>query len=173
MFATVHIFKEHGLLERVRQTIGDKDPFGSDRLELTKDPLLQSIYMETLRFYVKSYFLTTSPLADINVGKWHIPKNGMIFVNSGVSHMDKDFWNSKGGLWPVTTFWADRFITYPNVEDSGPMLPEVAKEARARSDRSISNGERPYISMDGLEGSWIPYGGKFTVYARCVEYCIR
>ncbi|KAF2022235.1 Pfs, NACHT and ankyrin domain protein [Aaosphaeria arxii CBS 175.79] len=160
MFATLHIFKEHGLLGRVRDTICDKDPLGVNRYEITKDPLLQSIYMETLRVYVKTYFLTTSPIKDINVGKWHIPKDGLILVNSGISHMDKDFWNSKAGQWPVETFWADRFIKYPGEENSGPALPEIAKEeAKTCKIRSPVVEKCPYISTDGLEGSWIPFGG--------------
>lgn len=160
MFATVHIFKERGLLKRIRHTVDDRDSLESNMQDMIKEPLLQSIYMETLRVYVKSYFLTTSPLADINVGRWHVPKDKMILVNSGISHMDENFWNTKGGLWPVGTFWADRFITYPDQDDSGPMLREVANDMKTNTKISQTEHNLPYVSMEGLEGSWIPYGGK-------------
>jgi hypothetical protein len=156
----MHIFKETGLLGRVRHTVDDVGQLGSNISQVVNAPLLQSIYMETLRMYAKSHFIATSPHTNLNIGKWHIPKGKIIFVNSGISHMDKNFWNTKSGLWPVENFWADRFVTDPNDAQSGPMLPEIAREVRASSKSSQYNSEKPHISLEGLEGSWVPYGGK-------------
>lgn len=161
MFATVHIFQEHELLARVRRSVDHVECVPENTKEIVKTPILESVYLETLRLYVKSYFLTTSPLADINLPKWHIPKGKMIFVNSGISHMDQDFWNTKNGLRPVEKFWADRFITDPKDASSGPMLPHLAQEARASKRSTLKSEEAPYVSTDGLDGSWIPYGGEF------------
>ncbi|ERF75805.1 hypothetical protein EPUS_01635 [Endocarpon pusillum Z07020] len=131
---------------------------------LANNPLLVSIYCETLRVYVKSYFLTSNQHADIPVGQWRIPKERIVFVNSGISHMDDHFWNTQNGRHPVDSNWGERFIVDPSDPFSGPVRPEVMHEVGSEKKKSeASENDKPFVSMNGLEGSWIPYGGEHAI----------
>ena len=163
MMATLHTFKDPSLLASVRANLkqNSKESELPDDKALAKDPLLASIYCETLRMYVKSYFLTSNQHADIAVGRWRIPKERVVFVNSGISHMDNHFWNTQNGLHPVNSFWGERFIVDPSDPLSGPIRPDVMNEVKSEKKRSDElPKDKPYVSTDGLEGSWIPYGGR-------------
>lgn len=166
MFNTFHIFNEPGLLARVRNVLDQRrrseSSSGFDIGKLVKDPLLSSIYAETLRVYVKTYFVASSPHEDVLLGKWWLPKGKVALVNSGISHMDEGFWNTKAGTYPVNKFWPDRFITYAHDPSSGPTKPGTGQPKR----REMTGADRPKTSegsfdLDGLEGSWIPYGGQY------------
>ncbi|KAK0630536.1 cytochrome P450 [Bombardia bombarda] len=157
----VHVAKTQNLPNRVRNEV--TSAFGNQPLEdinlrqLSKNPLLSSIYAETLRLHVKSFTVVSSPVQDINLGKFRLPKNSMGLVNAHVSHMDESFWNTKDGLHPLNSFWAERFLTDPNDPSSGPT--RFTRQDNAIRDDAAGNPNAPYYSMKGLEGSWIPYGG--------------
>jgi hypothetical protein len=109
-------------------------------------------------------------------------------VNTYASHMDEGFWNTRGGKYPVDSFWAERFIIDPEDAGSGPVRGDVQvqgyKKPVAPPSVSVpssgaggdSGGEKgqvqsegkekqdPFFSVQGLEGAWIPYGGG---YAAC------
>ncbi|KUJ19330.1 cytochrome P450 [Mollisia scopiformis] len=164
MMAIIHIFKDQSLLARVR--LGLRDGYGEisgadvEPKRLTQDPLLSSIYAETLRLYVQCYFVVSSPLLDVSLGKWWFPKGNIGLVNSGISHMDKSFWNTKRGAYPVQSFWADRFLRDSSDPTSGPMNPDLENDAS--SSRNVGGGESSF-SLDSLEGSWIPFGGGHAI----------
>jgi len=165
MWATVHAFKDPSLLSRLRASLEQSAKVSEHPNDkaLAKNTLLVSIYCETLRLYVKSYFLTSNQHADLPVGQWRIPKERVVFVNSGISHMDGEFWNTQGGVHPIDSFWGERFVTDPSDSSSGPLKPEIAAEMRSEKKQPIPTHEgEPYISMEGLEGSWIPYGGRLS-----------
>ncbi|KAF2805344.1 cytochrome P450 [Mytilinidion resinicola] len=164
MFATMHMFKEPGLVARVRKSVDSQrdsnNPSALDVERLLQNPLLSSIYAETLRMYVKSYFVASSPHADVALGRGWLPKGEIALVNSGIAHMDARVWNTKSGVYPVDSFWADRFITDPRDPSSGPVKPGVERQARGEP---TAEKTEPYFSLDGLEGSWIPYGGGHAI----------
>lgn len=171
MLSAFHIFKDPILLKRVRDDI--EDTFGHQQLldinpnKLVKEPLLSSIYAETLRLYVKTYFMVTSPHVDVHLGKWSLPKGRIGLMNAGISHMDEAFWNSGYGDHPVSSFWADRFIIDPADSESGPVAAHIREspdwtEPRRVGDDTASDN-KPYFSMDGTEGSWYPYGGGHSI----------
>ncbi|TVY80890.1 Cholesterol 7-alpha-monooxygenase [Lachnellula suecica] len=172
MLSAFHLFSDPDLLRRVRNDInlsfGDQQLQGIDPNKLTKRPLLSSIYAETLRFYVKTYFVVSSPHTDVHLGRWTLPKSRIGLMNAGVSHMDSDFWNSRDGKHPVTTFWADRFIIDQRDPQSGPIASEV-RESPEWMGRRRDNEEKarmnsdPFFSMEGTEGSWFPYGGGHSI----------
>ncbi len=165
MMATLHTFKDPSLLARVRTSLEQNTKVSEhpDDKALANNPLLVSTYCETLRLYVKSYFLTSNQHADIPVGQWRIPKERIVFVNSGISHMDDHFWNTKNGLHPVDSFWGERFIVDPSDPLSGPIRPEIMHEVKSEKKKSEApQSDKPFVSMNGLEGSWIPYGGKLS-----------
>ena len=166
MMAALHTFKDPSLLARVRTSLEENTKVSEnpDDKALTHNPLLVSIYSETLRMYVKSYFLTSNQHADIPVGQWRIPKERVVFVNSGISHMDEQLWNTQNGLHPVNKFWGERFIVDPSNPSSGPVNPDVMHEVGSEKKKSEEmQKDKPFVSMNGLEGSWIPYGGQLPL----------
>lgn len=158
MMALWHIYKDGDILRRVRNELEGISPSmkGIDPKRLLKAPLLLSIYAETLRLYIKTYVMVSSPHSDVSLGKWRLPRGKLGLLNSGLSHMDEEFWNTKGGLHPVDSFWADRFLIYPSDSSSGPINP--ALRTGQRSDRAPNQGV--YYSTEGIEASWFPYGGE-------------
>ncbi|KAI8960636.1 cytochrome P450 [Daldinia sp. FL1419] len=164
MMAAWHIFKDPQLLRRVRAELDDM--FGGESIrsidpkELSKAPLLCSIYAEVLRIYVKIYVMVNSQQDDIPLGRWKLPKGKIGLLNSCLSHMDPEFWNTKGGLHPVESFWADRFLIDPSDPLSGPINPSL--ETRPRQSDKKSRG-KPFFSVEGLDSSWFPYGGGYSV----------
>ncbi|KAF2807344.1 uncharacterized protein BDZ99DRAFT_500567 [Mytilinidion resinicola] len=63
-----------------------------------QNPLLSSIYAETLRLHVKSYFVASSPHADVALDRWWLPEGEIALVNSSISHMDERFWKETAPL---------------------------------------------------------------------------
>ncbi|KAH7324460.1 Pfs, NACHT and ankyrin domain protein [Stachybotrys elegans] len=167
MLSAYYIFKDPELLQRVRANVdnflGHQHLHEVDPNKLAKEPLLSSIYAEVLRLHVKTYFMVSSPHADVNLGKWILPQGRIGLMNAGISHLDESFWNQYGGQHPVTSFWADRFIIDPEDHQSGPVAPHVRESADFPQSATRDDGkphDAPYFSMEGTEGSWYPYGGK-------------
>lgn len=160
--AAFHVFKDPLLLARVRdaaekhtrQTTGAEINIKA----LASDPLLLSVYAETLRLYIKVHAAFMSPHEDVTLGKWLLPKGGIAVISSEPAHMDATFWNTKNGKHPLHTFWADRFLVKDSDPSSGPILPEVRRTLSLARD-SANDRDEPYFSTEGCEGSWIPYGG--------------
>jgi len=161
MLSVYHVFKDASVLQRVRDTL--EDSFGDvpvseiDPNQLVQDPLLSSIQAETLRLYVNVCVMLSSPHSDVPLGRWWMPKGAVGLVSSGITHMDKSFWNTKDGAHPVRSFWADRFITDPEDPNSGPVRSDV-HDPEVR--HLYKNDKKPSFSLRGLEASWMPYGGK-------------
>ncbi|KAI0188149.1 Pfs, NACHT and ankyrin domain protein [Xylaria flabelliformis] len=169
MMALVEIIKDPDLVQRVRDRIQrsfhGESLTAIDPKSLSSDPLLSSIYAETLRLYVKTYFMVSSPHEDVNLGRWMIPKGKIGLLNAGLSHMDANFWNTKNGRHAVESFWADRFLTYKSDPSSGPINPclrEASKQPRRAACANDDMDNEPEFSMAGTEGSWFPYGGEFS-----------
>lgn len=164
MLSTFHIFKDPILLERVRSDIknffGDQYVLEIDPTKLIKEHLLSSLYAETLRLHVKTYFMVSSPHTDVHLGRWSLPKGGIGLMNAGVSHMDEIVWNSRGDEYPVTSFWADRFIIDPTDSQSGPVSPHARDSDLDELYEARESNKTPFFSMNGTEGSWFPYGGE-------------
>lgn len=164
--AMIHILQDKNLVHRIRQEL--HAAFRDQRIEdidpklLANVPLLSSIYAETLRLHVKTYTILYSPHANVPLGRYMLPKRSVGLVNSYFSHMDEEWWNTRDGKYPLHSFWADRFIVDPADPASGPMNPSK-REAVANNGSPVKaaseNQGSPYYSIDGLEGSWIPYGG--------------
>lgn len=164
MLSAFHIFKDPTLLERVRNEaegfFGNKYLLDIDPNRLIKEPLLSSVYAETLRLHVKTYFMVSSPHTDVHLGRWSLPKGSIGLMNAGVSHMDEIFWNSQGGEYPVTSFWADRFIIDPTDPQSGPVAPHARDSELDKLYMARGDNKTPFFSMNGTEGAWFPYGGE-------------
>lgn len=163
MLSAFHIFKDNDLLHRVRDKfndfLGHQHLLDIDPRKLINISLLSSVYAETLRLHVKTYFMVSSPHTDVHLGRWRLPKGRIGLMNAGISHFDDSFWNEYGGQHPVTSFWADRFIIDPSDPQSGPVAPHV-RESPDWVEPKAEIRDSPFFSMDGTEGSWFPYGGE-------------
>ncbi|KAL3421934.1 nacht and ankyrin domain protein [Phlyctema vagabunda] len=183
--AAHHILMDAALLSRVRESLGKTLGTGnrilscnnpvllSDVLDpklLYNDALLCSIYAEILRLHGMAHFLVSAPeWTDLQVGRWMFPRGSIGVLNSGLAHMDSDFWNTRHGQHPVSEFWPDRFIVDPRDPESGPVNPAIRETPYSRpkatrrqqsaGDSDADADDEPYFSMDGTEGSWFPYGG--------------
>ena len=161
--AVFHVFKDPELLARVRKVAEEHTGKSlvpePDITALAANPLLLSIYAETLRLYVKVHAAFMSPHEDVSLGKWLLPKGGIALISSEPAHMDTTFWNTKNGKHKVDSFWADRFLIDPSDPSSGPILPGL-RESDGFEKKSANLESKPYYSTKGCEGSWIPYGGK-------------
>lgn len=171
MLAILHIVRDPSLLQRVRREVHDvldgEDCHikATDAKDLAKSPLLSSIYAETLRLYVQTLFVFTTPQADLRFDKWLFPRGALGLLYTGICHMDDSFWNTQDGRHPITAFWAERFLIDPSDPLSGPIRPDLPeRKDAARKQKNPCSSGKPWFSTEGLEGSWIPYGGKFRAY---------
>lgn len=121
-------------------------------------PLLSSIYAEALRLHVKVFFFASSPRSDLYVSRWFLPRGTLGVVSTDGPHMDERVWNTQDGRHPVDTFWAERFLVDPSDPSSGPVKPEFRSQSGEKK-RQAADATSKYFSTDGLEGSWLPYGG--------------
>lgn len=161
MLSVYHVFKDASLLQRVRHnledTYGDVPVSEIDPSQLVQDPLLPSIQAETLRLYVNVCVMLSSPYADVSLSRWWMPKGTVGLVGSGITHKDERFWNTKDGVHPVSSFWADRFITDPADPSSGPTRDSALRH-------NHNKDGKPSFSLRGLEASWMPYGGECDTF---------
>lgn len=155
----VHTFCDPGLLHGLRTAIAAAAQLGDQRPplprldDLSKIPLLASLYAETLRFGVQIHIPRDAPHHCVPVGNSILPEKSFIMMNTWLAHSDVDAWNTCNGRRPLDEFWPHRFLVYPEDPSSGPSrkpcasiqdLPTESKEA--------------VFSLEGLQGSWIPYG---------------
>lgn len=162
----LHIFRDESLLSTIRQSLAEAiEPGARIQFELKmleKQPLLLSMYAETLRFGVQIHVPRCSPHQDLTIGKIRIPGNKLILMSTWLAHTDEEVWNTKGGNFPLGTFWARRFLIDPKDPLSGPTKTKRVVCTTTAIENRVN--EEPRYSTEGLEGAWIPYGGKFFIY---------
>ena len=99
------------------------------------------------------------------LGRYRLPKAKLGLWNSDLPHMDEQFWNTKGGQYPVSEFWAERFLVEEGDPASGPVRPEArTKEGRGGSGEKEDRKGKVSFTTEGLDGSWVPYGGEFSFF---------
>lgn len=126
-------------------------------LELCGSALLQSLYTETLRLHVSNIILR-STLQDLNIRKWQIGRGEIISIMSYPMHQDKRVYSTGSDEHPrpLNEFWADRFL----VPRADRKKTEPMSQGPSISATPGKPSDPPYdFSLQGLEGSWIPYGG--------------
>jgi cytochrome P450 len=112
---------------------------------------------------------------DFHLADYSFKKDKLIMVASYVAHHDTNVWN-QGTVedpHPLNKFWAERFLIKTGSPHSGPLSPSFSGR---RMDASATTRPAPPIrvdsmmqnlprkpgvkfSLDGLTGSWLPYGG--------------
>ena len=169
----MELVRDPALQARVREEVQSALIPGSDPkdlqfniTELCNGPLLQSIYAETLRLRVAIVITRNPEWSEYQLGEWVFPKDELIAISSRTAAMDKEIWNT-GTVedpHPLTEFWSDRFLVYPNDPISGPLKKRNLAEDEKPSSGSASLAnqsrlEEPRFAMEGLSGAWVPYGG--------------
>ncbi|KAK3946143.1 cytochrome P450 [Diplogelasinospora grovesii] len=179
-WCTSHLFEDASLRDRARRDVaricgngGGGTTTLDPKMLCHSSPVLNSVFAETLRLHSTMYSMLTARDGDAKLGRWTLPHGQLGLVNTGLSHMDEQVWNTRGGRHPLASFWADRFLIYPNDPTSGPLNQETRaaimmsssgessssqEYARSTSGEAVTDGEEPIFSLEGLEGSWIPYG---------------
>ena len=164
IWTIIEVFRDTSLLSRVRAELAAahfKDILSSQDINtLLSLPLLQSVYAEMLRLRVEVQTIFTSDREDIRINEWRFPKKSLVVVPAGAAHRDPNFWNTKNGEHPVSEFWADRFLAYPNDPHSGPRRTTAADSVDSKkkaSDTAGDPGKLKFVSS-GLANSYMPYG---------------
>ncbi|KAH7323260.1 Pfs, NACHT and ankyrin domain protein [Stachybotrys elegans] len=161
LMAMLEVLQDKKLEERVRQqvhVISSATPLSEVPFrDLTSDTLMSAVYAETLRMYVTAFVPVVPLHGELKLGQWRIPQSSYGLMNAGIAHKNKDVWNTRRGAHPVDDFWADRFIVDPSDPESGPVRPEAREKLGVGPP---ADGDKPYFSTEGLEGSWIPFGGE-------------
>lgn len=168
MTLVLQAIRNRPLLTEIRQCLAGTVEPGThvkfDLKKLDRQPLLSSMYAETLRFGVQIHIPRCAPHKDLNIGKMLIPKNKLILMNTWLAHTDEAVWNTKKDTFPLNTFWPKRFLVDSTDPSSGPSQKSHDYES-IKND--VKGAEDPRFSTEGLEGAWIPFGGRsFTSVQR-------
>ena len=100
-------------------------------------------------------------LQDIDFCGWDIKKGERLTISSSNEAMNENVWNTgtASDPHPLSEFWADRFLIYPNDPNSGPLKrPDTERNAEKIENVRDEKGE-PKFSFNGLANSWIPFSG--------------
>lgn len=147
-----------------------------DAVKLCSDPLLQSIYAETLRLRIAVIIVREPARDNYSFRGWSIKKSEVLSISTRTEAMNKEIWGTGGddNPHPLDTFWSDRFIVNPEDPSSGPLrnpkekknntnkpnsIPSQSNQSISSTTSNKNNSGKPYFSLEGLSTSWIPYGG--------------
>ncbi|RYO97476.1 hypothetical protein DL763_002744 [Monosporascus cannonballus] len=163
--------REPGLIPKLLAEIENARKLGStshlDIDVLCSQPLLQSMYAETLRLRIGLMINRTSQYHEVRIGPWKFPPNRPIAISNIAAATNPRLWGDRDGERSLNEFWAERFFLYPNDKRSGPWSAQ--RRAELGVDEKIEKGEinKPTFTMDGMSGGWIPYGaGEFMCPGR-------
>ncbi|KAF5710603.1 hypothetical protein FMUND_9432 [Fusarium mundagurra] len=176
LWMIVHILLDASLLRRVRHQISpafQSTGVGEqpDIKVLMEDPLLNSIYYETLRLRVASTVGRTSLDDQLCLaGGWKVKAGVPIMFTGWLAGLDESCWNTgqdlSGGKrqHPLEAFWAERFLNCPGSPSiSGPAKKKRVQPVRKSPQRSTTQMEtedaRSKASVAGLRGHFFPFGG--------------
>ena len=166
MALLLHAISDSTLLAELQQEVATVTDVSSQPgvwvKEIEQQPLLQSMYAETLRHGVQIHIPRDLPHQSLTIGNRTIPRDQILFVNTWLAHTDKAVWNTKDGAFPTEEFWARRFIIDPKDSTSGPCKKHSTFNGTPATVRD--NASKPRYSTEGLEGAWVPFGGKTPVW---------
>ncbi|KAM7219587.1 Cytochrome P450 [Rhypophila decipiens] len=148
-----------------------------DTTELSRLPLLSSIFIETLRLRAASpvgrtpiddTFYLSSPSPPLNM-KWKLDKDVHIISSSWLGGHDASFWNegpilaaSNKPAHPADTFWAERFLEYPDDPSSGPVKKKNVVHSASPAnmkEKTPSDDKKAKLVTQGTSSHWFPFGG--------------
>lgn len=157
----LHSLLDDSLTSRMRHELSLNDLLHTSCVpnlsSLSGAPLLNSVYRETLRLHVAGA-----------TGRENPSQSGSITMTANwLGGLDASFWN-EGGVTtgggpehPVESFWAERFLEYPDDPASGPARKGKAHGVFAgqSAPKTAEDDSRARIVNAGLRGHWFPFGG--------------
>ncbi|KAH7184257.1 cytochrome P450 [Fusarium oxysporum] len=164
LWMIMHILLDASLLRRVRHQI-------SPAFQSMEDPLLNSIYYETLRLRVASTVGRTSLDDQLCLaGGWKVKAGVPVMFTGWLAGLDESCWNTGQDLpsgkpqHPLEAFWAERFLDCPGSSSiSGPAKKKRVQPARESPQRPTTHmgaeDARSRASVAGLRGHFFPFGG--------------
>ncbi|KAL2169097.1 hypothetical protein VTG60DRAFT_6424 [Thermothelomyces hinnuleus] len=177
LWALLNVLLSENLTDRVTAELAEcfddqRDAF--DVQALCSKPLLNGVYLESLRYCVA----TTSarnPVADgFKLCGWDLPKDSLMMSIAWFGAHDPDFWNTGRvrpdgkAEHPLDAFWAERFLEYPDDPASGPVRKadksvyyNAAASSPKRAERRPEDDRaaKPVSHGTALQGYFYPYGG--------------
>ena len=143
----IELIKDKSLFAAIRAEVSTA--LGADgKLDVKKVselPLLQSVYVETLRLHV-AVNVTRQITEEMILDGYTLKKGYLAQTPSLISHLDESVWSEPGH--PASEFWAERHISYVKKVDA------LGKEIRERQ-----------FSLAGRAGSFFPFGGGISICA--------
>lgn len=107
-------------------------------------------------------FLQTAIAPDFRLGEYKLTPGRVILGSIYFAHRDESIWNTGRTLengrpeYPIDSFWAERFLEYPDDPFSGPSKKNI--DGMPRNDIVHLDNEARF-TLDGLNGAYIPFGG--------------
>ncbi|CCF45829.1 hypothetical protein CH063_03708 [Colletotrichum higginsianum] len=145
-WAVMEVVKDAALLQRVREELQEALVKDLDNGRPTFDvpklvtlPLLQSIYVETLRMHV-SINITREVLEPMELDGYLLRKGSLVQAPTQIGHLDEAVWGVEDH--PASEFWAERHVRYVEKEDETGHVRKVRE-----------------FTMAGRPSDFFPYGG--------------
>ncbi|OHE96909.1 hypothetical protein CORC01_07876 [Colletotrichum orchidophilum] len=165
----LHTLLDQSLAARLRRELGIRDKGEAtpvDCTALSSAPLLNSVYRETLRLHVAGAIGRKSVGAGLRLhgdSFSALPSGTTALSANWLGGLDGSIWNTGRTINGVTehsleSFWAERFLEYPDDPSSGPLRGAshshgvAAKHVRDDSKAKLSN-------PSALRGHFFPFGG--------------
>lgn len=165
-----HIVQDRSLSYRLRQElqIGTNRSSQLSLRQLQQAPLLNSVYREVLRLHIAGTVGRKAPDHSFYFRNGtKIQPNIPIMSASWLGGLDESFWNTGSTIngvkqHPVESFWAERFLKYPDDPTSGPIKPLSGEPEGIQSDTCKANSHddaSAKLVISGLQTHWFPFGG--------------
>ncbi|TQN70896.1 Lanosterol 14-alpha demethylase, partial [Colletotrichum shisoi] len=170
----LHILLDQSLVGRLRKELSvdsETTALQIDYTALSSAPLLNSVYRETLRLHVAGTIGRKAVGAGVRLhGDSLLPlQSGATGMSANwLGGLDESVWNTgritKGvAEHSLESFWAERFLEYPDDPTSGPLLkPQSLYTANRGSaqEKPVRDDSKARLSNPAvLRGHFFPFGG--------------
>ncbi|KAK8855242.1 25-hydroxycholesterol 7-alpha-hydroxylase [Apiospora arundinis] len=152
MWSMLHLIEDPELYQAVRDEVATAitvDPATNaptlDPQAISNLPLLNALYMETLRFHV-TFNIMREVSEDTQMDGYELKKGAWLQASTQIAHHDESLWARDGH--PASEFWIGRFLEY---EDKTEVVDKASGEKKTTRVPKFNGTTRP--------GSWFPYGG--------------
>jgi cytochrome P450 len=170
----LNVLLSENLTERVTAELGEcfdsaKDAF--DVAALCGKPLLSGAYLESLRYCAATTSARNPVTDDFKLCGWNMPRDALMLSIVWFGAHDPEFWNTGRvrpdgkAEHPLDTYWAERFLEYPDDPASGPARkPDAAvysSSSAKPAERTVQDDKtaKPISHTAALQGYFYPYGG--------------
>ncbi|KAH8650012.1 cytochrome P450 [Xylariales sp. PMI_506] len=164
MWSLLNILRSPNVLSRVLEEVESSLIPGTDGFDISllcSKPLLNSIYLEALRYSVAVAVARNPDTTSVNLTNWKITPDATAMSICWFAAHDQAFWNDgRNGQHPVNSFWPERFLKYPDDPASGPIkTPTSARHPSEAKPRSVQDDKLATVVTTGTQAHLFPYGG--------------